>query len=83
MSTPTQLTNAVGWLIYRINFIQTMRTYALDPNTSPQQATQANQKALQALDDLQILLNTIYTKLARTQPTSTFTDQQLSNMGIV
>lgn len=59
-----------------------MRAHAIDPNTSQQEATQSNLKALLALDELQVALNTIYAKIGRTQPVGTLTDQQLTNMGI-
>lgn len=42
-----------------------------------------NTNALTAMDKLQTLLNTIYQGLGRTQPTNTFTTQQLQDMGVV
>lgn len=83
MSTPTQLLNAVGWIAYRTNFIQIMTNYSQDKTLDPQTSKQMNEQALAALDEIQMVINTLYVNLARPQPNGTKSVQDLSTMGIV
>lgn len=75
--------NAIGYTNMLLNKIKNLVEYANNPNTDPTTASTSKQNAAQTLDQLQIMINTVYQALGRTQPTTTLTLSQLQALGIV
>lgn len=80
--TFNQIMEAIGYAHYLQNYIKTMVEAANDPNTAPSDALTYKTNAMTSLDKIQILINTIYQALGRTQPNTTYTTQQLQALGI-
>ncbi len=78
----TQLTNIIGYINFKLNYMNGMRDVPLNSKSSSTDITTANDNLLQTLDDLQNLLNTLYSHFGRTKPIKVHTLTELKQMDL-